>query len=189
MELNYRNEMVALLGVAADATDEAIANSLTQFKSDLLKFRADTEASIAALKNSVADKDKEILAAKSEKEAFENRIKAASEELVNRDIAEFKDVITDEAAVRTQLLANREAGLTILKGLRKPAPVASSAPLHNTSIQSTPAPVVENQDEVQGNANAKRISNRAAELRKTLKVPYQQSWMMAQSEIAKTETK
>ena len=191
--MDHKTQLIGLLGIGAEATDETIANSIAAFRKDLVDFKSEAEGRLTTLQNSLLAKDGELTLANSKVTEVQGKLIKATEELVNRDMLEFKDVIKDETAVRTQLLANRDTTRAFLAGLKvtpaAPATTPPPAPLHNSKIQNQPAPVVNAPvNSPEAIAASKKLANRAAELRKTLGLSFQQSWTQAQGEIAK-ETK
>ena len=187
--MDHKAELISILGAAADATDEAIANSITAFRSDLQKFKGDTEATIGRLENSLIEKDGVITGLKAEKETLTNSLAKSTEELVNRDLETYKDVIKDVPGVKAQLLTNRDTTIGFLNGLKTPAapaPAAPAAPLHNSRVQHQPAPVVKtgsNKGTPEQVARTSKIANRTAELQKSLGLSYQQAWNKAKAEV------
>jgi phage I-like protein len=116
VKMDYRTEIVKLLSLPADATDEQIAPALAN-------------AAIAgpAIKARVTELE-------TENAALKNRI---AESQADADLIEFAPVIDDKAAVREQLIANRDGTLKLLKGLKKPV-AATDLKLHNRANTKTP---------------------------------------------------
>jgi len=113
--MDYKAELLAMLGLPAEATDEQI-----------------TAAKAA--------KACEIANACKEKDAMQNRAVTAETKLldyekaalivqVDKDLDEHKDVIANREEVKAQLLVNREGTLKIIKSMRKPEAMPTA--LHN----------------------------------------------------------
>ena len=115
-------------------------------------------------------------------------------ELVNRDIADFADVITDDSRVfwSEQLLANRTGAMTALNAVRGRVavvePVALSGapdvrhPLHNRAT-ARPIPPEIVGGVVKPEVNAAKIRNRAHEIAKAERVPFSEAFRRAEREI------
>ncbi|MBU4459267.1 MAG: hypothetical protein KJ579_01765 [Verrucomicrobia bacterium] len=135
---------------------------------------------------------------------------AVEEQVANRDLADFADVVPDEAKPfwTEQLLANRETTLAILTGLRAakstPPPSGSppsdlgprtsaldparSAPLRNRLPAAAPRPVADLANPAPGadDARAVAIRNRAHEIRNREGVPFVIAFARAEREIPET---
>ena len=114
-------------------------------------------------------------------------------QLTNRDLEDFKDVITPETTDfwRETFIANRDEAVRILGSIRKDnsatppvAPPPSRVPLANR-ILTLPKSVIE----LAGGASpadtnrAVAIRNRAHELRKAEKLPWSEAFQRAEKEI------
>jgi hypothetical protein len=133
---------------------------------------------------------------------------AVEEQVANRDLADFADVVPDEAKPfwTEQLLANRDATLAVLTGLRAakstpPAPAGSpapdlgprtsaldpgrSAPLRNRLPAAAPRPVADlaKPAPAADDARAVAIRNRAHEIRGREGVPFIIAFARAEREI------
>lgn len=185
--MDYKAQLIQLLGLAADATDEQIQAAATTFQSDMVGYKEGADAEIANSKAACEKKDAEL----AEKEAaLANRAKevetltaekaSLTEKLVNRDMEIHADVISDKEAIKTALLTNRDSGLAMLNGLKKPVVEPSKLPTHiaNREVAAPGTGEVATDDAVR----AKRISNRARELKATLNVPFSTAFTMAKNE-------
>lgn len=175
MALDHKATLVNLMGLAADASDEVIANSVSSFQTEMVQYKEMTDADIVRLENSNASLTTTNTSLSSENEKLTNSNKSLIEQLVNGDLAQYKDVITNADDVKAMLINNREGGLKVLKGLKlanaaPAAPVVATtpppAPLHNSSRASQPGPVVSGADN-STEEFAIKITNRARELQKT----------------------
>jgi hypothetical protein len=130
---------------------------------------------------------------------------AVEEQVANRDLADFADVVPDEAKPfwTEQLLANRETTLAVLTGLRaaKATPAAASpappdsrlptpdsrpaAPLRNRLPAAAPRPVADlaKPAPAADDARAVAIRNRAHEIRGREGVPFIIAFARAEREI------
>lgn len=123
--MDYKAELLALLGLPAEATDEQIT--------------AAKAAKACEMENACKERD----AMKNRAETAETKVKdlenAALSAQVEKDLDEYKDVIENRAEVKAQLMANREGTLKLIKSLRKPAAAVAPAALRNRGT-ATPAP-------------------------------------------------
>jgi hypothetical protein len=128
---------------------------------------------------------------------------AVEEQVANRDLADYADVVPDEAKPfwTEQLLANRDATLAVLTGLRaakatptaaSPAPPTSdlrpptsAAPLRNRLPAAAPRPVADlaKPAPAADDARAVAIRNRAHEIRGREGVPFIIAFARAEREI------
>lgn len=160
---------------------------LTQIKSmlNLPETASDVEL-ITALVELISNLQQKYDALLSDAVTLEDKV-------ANRDLEDFKDVITPETADfwRSQLLANRDETMVVLSGVRAtkatPAPAAPPRePLRNRLIDQ-PKSIVE----LAGGpaptdaARAVAIRNRAHELRKTDKLPWSEAFVRAEKENLK----
>jgi hypothetical protein len=122
-----------------------------------------------------------------------NEVVALEDELVNRELQEFGDVISNasEDFWRGQLISNRESALVALGELKdaKSQGAGAKRPLHNRSL-SRPVPRrgLVGEGSVQANAGsadgrAVRIRNRAQELSKAEGIPFSRAFERAEKEI------
>jgi phage I-like protein len=113
--MDYKAELLAVLGLPADATDEQIA--------------AAKAAKACELDNACKEKD-----------AMQNRAVTAETKLqdfergaliiqVEKDLDDHKDVIANREEVKAQLMVNREGTLKLIKSMRKPEALPQA--LHN----------------------------------------------------------
>lgn len=104
--MDYKAELLALLGLPAEATDQQIADAKA--------------AKACEMQNACNEKD----AMKNRAVTAETKLldyeKAALIVQVDKDLDEHKDVIANREEVKAQLLVNREGTLKIIKSMRKP---------------------------------------------------------------------
>jgi len=133
--MDHKKELLALLGLNADATDEAISSAQT------------------ALANRLTAADAlqaQLDAAKTESATFKNRAEQAEgelatlrrqdlERLVEADLTEFAGVIANRDEAKAQLLANRDGARKLLAALKAKADTPRE-PLRNRANAQTPPP-------------------------------------------------
>lgn len=117
--MDFKAELLAMLGLDAEATDEQIAAALAAAKQKA-----------GDLENACRERD----AMKNRAETAERRVqeleKADLDRQVEGDLEEFKDVIVNRATVKAQLLVNRAGMREALAGLK--ARPAAGRELHRT---------------------------------------------------------
>ena len=122
---------------------------------------------------------------------------ALEDKVANRDVEDFKDVVPADAREfwKSQLLANRDAALAVLGGLRS---ARAAAPAKPADPPPAPAPSLKNRvadrpvsltDLAEGGgladpARAAKIRNRAHELRAAEKLPWSAAFARAEKELA-----
>ena len=117
------------------------------------------------------------------------------DKLTNRDLAEFKDLISPDTEDfwRNQFLTNREGTLAVLgqiRGSKPPSPPAAEAPkpvaripLRNR-LADQPRTVAEVVEPAAATASlAVKIRNRAVELGKAERLPFAQAFARAEKEL------
>jgi len=122
---------------------------------------------------------------------------ALEDKVANRDVEDFKDVVPADAREfwKSQLLANRDAALAVLGGLRSartaaPAKPADPPPAPSLSLKNRVADrPVSLTDLAEGGgladpARAAKIRNRAHELRAAEKLPWSAAFARAEKELA-----
>jgi hypothetical protein len=97
VHMDYKAQLLALLGLSADASDEAIGNKKTE---------------IATLKNRAEAAEAKVLELE----------KAKLEAQVEKDLDGMKDRITNREEAKVLLLKNREDGLKLLALVKPAAP-------------------------------------------------------------------
>jgi hypothetical protein len=122
-----------------------------------------------------------------------NEVVALEDEIVNRCMADFAGVVSDESREywREQLLTNRKGAtvaLTELANAKKagaPAAPAIRAPMHNRSTARPVAPAVVGGGGTDGDADGKaaKIRNRAHEICGAEHVPFSAAFRRAEREI------
>lgn len=119
-------------------------------------------------------------------EVLLNEVVVLEDELVNRQLADFEGVISDETRDfwREQLLSNREAATAALNELRqaKSQGVATRRPLHNRQT-ARPVPPGQSGRTAEADNTAVRIRNRAHELCKAERIPFSTAFKRAEKEI------
>ena len=122
--MDYKKELLKMLGLQADATDEQIASGC------------------AGLENTCRDRD----ALKNRAESAEARVAQLEREKleaqIEEDLETYKDAIANREEVKAALLANRDSTLKVMAALRKPAPEAPAQrpPVLLNRNAGTPAP-------------------------------------------------
>ncbi len=183
----HKNLLIKLLGLPDDASDEAISNAANTFQADMVAFKNDLEAQNETLLNSANEAKDQLTACAAARVTLENTNKAMTEELVNRDLETYKNVIVNAEEVKTQLLANRAGTVALLKNIKVVNKRERSDPLYNSRTAGTPPPVEPDPEAIHvAEAAAKRISNRAREMMHSLKIPHQQAFMAAKAEMVDT---
>lgn len=123
--MDYKSELLALLGLPADATDEQIA--------------AAKAVKAGELENACKDRD----AMKNRAETAETKVKAFEQERleaeVEKDLDEHQAVIANRAEVKAQLLTNREGTLKTLRAIKPPAAPEAPKALRNRDGGVPPA--------------------------------------------------
>lgn len=172
---HMKDQLLKLLGLPADATDEVITTACNKF----VATRTTEMAASTTLKNRIAEletQNKELLAA-----------------AIEHDIADNADLIEDKEAFRALLVANRESALATIAALKKGLKPSTNnkgkagekvqPPLHKANNRNTPAPVTAPENSEDGKL-ARKISNRAIELRKSNpSMSFHQSWELAEGEF------
>lgn len=110
--MDYKVKLLELLGLPADAADDAIETAIA------------AKSSTAANEQAADDPEK-----KKEQEAVVNRLRARVQELesaqletqVEKDLDQFKAVIGNREEAKKALMANRENALAVLKSLQPAA--------------------------------------------------------------------
>ncbi len=147
----------------------------------------------------VADLQNSLKQAQDERDALRTELNGAEDELVNRHLAEFEGVISNESREfwAKQLLENREGALAALNDLvrvkgdagasgKGGAPSTGSGqarrPLHN---RATARPVIPGQSGAAtgSDTRAVKIRNRAHEISKAEKVPFSTAFRRAEKEV------
>ena len=189
--MDYKQTLTQLMGVPADASDEVLANSVSQFQSEMVQYKEMSDADILRLENSTRTLTAANEQLTNSNTALLNSNKTMLETLVNSDLAQYSDRISDVEGVKAMLMNNREVGLKFLNGLKlanaAPAPVApkatKSAPLHNSKLAAQPAPIT-NAAPQQTEEFAVKVTNRARELMNSTKgMGWNQAFLNARSEI------
>lgn len=121
--MDYKKELLALLGLDVAATDEDISAAITgkqESSGEMENMRKDC----ADLTNRCAKAESELAVVK----------RAELERNVEADLEEHKDVIANRDEVKAALMTNRSEALKLLKALNKP-----TTRLHNRASAVTPS--------------------------------------------------
>jgi hypothetical protein len=111
-----------------------------------------------------------------------NRCTELTETQADAELDGFADVITNRAAVRAQLLANREGTLAVLHALRRPEPFT---PLHDPRAHRPNLHLLSPLHAAEAESgSARRIANRARQLQSQLKIGHQAAFRLAEGEDA-----
>jgi phage I-like protein len=123
-----------------------------------------------------------LRAQRGELEALRNRCAQMQETQIEAELESFADVITNRAAVRAQLLANREGTLSVLQALRRPE---TFTPLHDPRARRPNLHLLAPLGAVEAEAGgARRIANRARQLQAQLKIGHHAAFRLAEGEDA-----
>jgi phage I-like protein len=178
-EVAERSEHVAVssrISLPRSQRDEAGAQIVASLRNRVLE----------ALRLPTAAVDGEILIALraqgEELETLRTRCAEFRDAQLDVELEPFADVITNRAAVRAQLLANREGTLAVLQALRRPEPFT---PLHDPRAHR---PNLQLLGPVSGaeaeSGAARRIANRARQLQSQLKIGHHAAFRLAEGEDA-----
>jgi hypothetical protein len=162
--MDFKCELLALLGLKPDAAEADVAAALANRKTQ------DGEA--AALKNRAETAEAKVAAF--EKQALETQVAA--------DLEKYKDRVSKPDEVRAALLANREATLKVLEALKPPA-ASSAEPLRNRMDAKPP----ESADEEDLKNRSKQQTECVEEIRNRERnagrpVSFGRAWDIARSE-------
>lgn len=190
--VNYKQELLSLLGLPNTATDNEVLMAIARKKEGV---NHEQEPPMSNKKN---DAEVEVLDESSEDvEQLNNRLTELQGEYtkllnaqVERDLEQFAPVIKNKDAVKKMLLTNRDDTIAMLTALQTPTDGKqedkeqkddkSKAPLHNRNKAEIPnVDGVSKGDE----ARAAKIANRAVEIQKTQRIPYSVAWSKAQREF------
>jgi phage I-like protein len=155
--MDYKAELLAMLGLPAEASDEEVAKACAARKDELANSQAAAEAAAKA--------------AAEEKEQLKNRAEQAEAKLaeherktletdVEKDLDEFKDRFTNREEVKAQLLANRAGTRKLLEAM-KPIP-GLTEPLRNRKDAKAPEPLVDNAAVINRKVQEYRAANRCS---------------------------
>ena len=150
--MDFKAQLLALLGLGADATDEQIAAAVAAKKETLANCAA-TAAERDQLKNR----------AETAEATLAQHAQAALAAQVEADLDTHKDVIANRDEVKAQLLANREGTLKILLAMRKPAAATPPDALRNRATRTPDGSTLPNRAEEQRNfVNSVRAREKSA---------------------------
>jgi phage I-like protein len=170
--LTNRGEQ-APLQAASKSAEVPLAKSLRSALVDMLRLAAG--ASDSEITEAMRLQGDEL-------EMLRNRCEGFREAQVDAELDTFADVITNRAAVRAQLLANREGTLAVLQALRRPE---TFAPLHDPRSRR---PNLQLLSPLTGSETdpsaARRVANRARQLQSELKIGHHAAFRLAEGEDA-----
>ena len=172
--MDYKAMLIQLLGLDAEATDDAINQA---FAAKGTTANADPARADGA----------DPAAIQAENEQLKKDNDAMREELAESDLDKHKGVITNRDTVKKALLADRAGTLDLLKGIKPSTPEAPAVPptVYNRNTAKAPAaPVSEEEIDAASEKRAARVQNRARELQdqdKTLTLS--QAYARAEGEI------
>ena len=151
------------------------------------KNTLETEAEV--LRNSSKEAAESAKTLKSENDTLKISNKKLADELVEHDLEKYSNRIKDKASVREQLLSNRDATIKTLEAIEVPVEKTPrpAERLHNSANGNSPKDALTNNEHRFTQQDAKRISNRAREMQKTLGISHGQAFELAKAEIAKAE--
>ena len=165
-----KTRLIEFLGLASDANDDAILQAMDDVMS------ADE---VAELQNNAR-------AAQANEEALLGALEELEGELANRDIERYADRIPEPARDfwRARLIENRAEAVAALDAMlpKAPAPKDPPKPLHNRAATRLPASPLP-QPRPGGEARARRILNRAQELRTTTGMSFLAAFRSAEKEL------
>ena len=117
-----------------------------------------------------------------ELESLRNRCAEFCDAQADAELEPFADVITNRAAVRAQLLANREGTLAVLQALRRPE---AFTPLHDPRAHRPNLQLLSPLGGAEAESGAaRRIANRARQLQSQLKIGHHAAFRLAEGEDA-----
>jgi len=162
--MDYRKQLLNMLGLPEDAEDEAIQNACAAMDEQKKKDEEET----AELEN----RAKAAEARAAELDAWKTgRERLDLEAAVDADLAEFAPVIQNRDEVKALLLENRAGTRKLLASLKKPAagaaPALPAEPLRNREQAQAPQPPVDDETRLANRraAQQKIIGEVQAELR------------------------
>jgi len=164
-----KTRLIEFLGLTPDATDDAILQAMEDVMS------ADE---VAELQNTARG-------AQANEEALLGALEELEGELANRDIERYADRIPEPARDfwRARLIENRTEAVAALEAMlpKAPPPKDPTKPLHNRAATRTPASPLP-QSRPGGEARARRIMNRAQEMRATTGMSFLAAFRAAEKE-------
>jgi hypothetical protein len=194
--VDYKAELLKLLGLDATADDAAIQAKATEVQATLAKV-PDLETTAAGASDAstkLQEANTELERVRTEYQTLYDRDQAAQKQKAEAEVdailEQYADRLTDEKAkarIRAILVSDREAGMEILNGL----PAAAAAPSGTTEKKNEPpAPKhdpAQQARQVSDTERADKISARARELVKTSnpKISLTKAYQMAEAELDK----
>lgn len=191
--MDYKALLIGLLGLQPEATDEEITAASSSFQNDMVAYRNQQDEVVQAAQAATEEAQTGLTNMTEERDELQ-------EELVNRDMDEYSDVIEEEdkEEVKAQLLENRKGTLKLLNSARKSVEKikndgkepegATAGKLHNKAAATNPDNAKILNDGKEGSTDtqqAAKIMNRARELQKDRPgMPLQNAFQQAQAEIA-----
>lgn len=167
----FQAQLKQKLGLPEDASDFEVEAALVVMVASL------AEASQKAL----ADRDSQL-----------NEAAKAQEQIANREVESYKDVVTPETKSYwvAQLLANRTDTLKVLDSMRSKLATANAVRLSNRVLPvATPTPSdLQSKDLAASIKKANTLRNRADQLQREFGMTFQDAWERASNEIDKLTT-
>jgi hypothetical protein len=181
VQTNPRPELVE-----GAASSEAVDIQQVKTMLNLPETATDVEL-ITALVNLVAGLQQKYEALLADAVALEDKV-------ANRDLEDFKDLITNdtEAYWRDQLIANRDSALAVLGQLRTlksaaldptPPPAPAHTPIRNRLADAPKSISTLGQERGGDPTLAVKIRNRASQIRQAERVPYSVAFARAEKEL------
>jgi len=150
VQMDYKAKLIALLGLAAEATDEEIAAAI----------EAKTASAAApAPEETAANREagQLVAALRTERDTLRNRVteleKIQLDAQIEKDLDEFKDVIRNREAAKQGLLAGRETAIAMLKAMRNPD---GATTVHNRADARPPTAAAAGADDADTIMNRQR---------------------------------
>ncbi|GEM_PF-5251740 len=199
-ELDYKAQLCALLGLdPATATDAEITAKIPEVQGVLggvseLQTKASTADQLQAQLDEINRKYQEL--ADEQQRIYRQKQEADADEILKVYEGAFSDDAS-KAAIRNILLNDKEAGIAILNGLKKPEADAAG---QGKAEKKTPPEAMHDPSKKKGAGEPKltdeemavKVSKRAKELqaeaeKKGGKLTFQEAWSQAEKEIKTTK--
>lgn len=193
--IDYKAELLKLLGLDANADDAAIQAKASEVSGTLgtvgdLQTKASTADDLQRQLDELRPQYDELN--RKQEEIYRQQQEAQADEI----LATYKDRFVDEAAmapIRNILISDKQAGIAILNGLKKPDAAAPSENEQAAQAETKKTPAAPKHDsaaqaqQVSEKDNADKISARAREIVKNSnpKVSLTKAYAMAEAELNK----
>lgn len=193
--MDAKQTLIKLLGIPENSADDAISNAAVSFQKSMIDYKEQIDAENETLRNSAEAAESAKTAAEEalvnaqtkhtqELEKLNNTNKELTASLVDGDLIAFKDVIANEADIKAKLLNNRSETLVILKSIKKGTVTNAPERIHNSKTAGTPGDTTNPAHDLT-DADAKKISNRAREMQRSLGLSHQQAFAAAKAEVSR----